>query len=349
MKVSLTNVAALLMVLAVCGASTAQSAPRAEDAQGVERLVATLSQEASTLCPLSDPGDQDALDRCRSALFNDSYFKRSLGRIVLWGRPSPAPGTRLKDTTLTQFGREVLSGLYLPLFMFNGRYRVEYDASEARYRARVEAVFRNNLVPGQYPYPFWHDAKKWNDYQRANGLTLWIDPYTSKIVVAQFSRQEGADPRLDTASRIPPAFDGNWMWVDRNGEQQPKPTLFVGLFRTDNPHLEQLQTTYKDLALAMRKGTCNTCHVPDNPEKMKRLVLLQTPAHAAAEIKRVMAAVRNNRMPLDEIGIEKELDAETRALLLKFGAAFESTVSAAYAWERSDKADSPQTGAGALE
>jgi hypothetical protein len=242
----------------------------------------------------------------------------------------------LKDTTLTQFGGEVLSGLYLPLFMFNGRYRVDYDATEARYRARLEAVFRNNLMPGQYPYPFWHDAKKWNDYERANGLTLWIDPYTVKIVVGQFSRQEGADPRLNTVSRIPPAFDGKWMWVDGNGEPQPKPALFVGLFRADNPYLEQLQTTYKDLALAMRRGTCNTCHVPDNPEKMKRLVLLQTPAHAAAEIRRLMAAVRNNRMPLDEIGIEKELDAETKALLLRFGAAFESTVAAAYAWERGD-------------
>ena len=336
MRVLLANVAAVLMLLAAPRASTAQIVPRAEDVQRVERLVATLTQEAATLCPLSDPSDQHALDRCRSALFNDSYFKRSLARIVLWGRPSPVPGARLKDTTLTQFGGEVLSGLYLPLFMFNGRYRVEYDATEARYRARLEAVFRNNLMPGQYPYPFWHDAKKWNDYERANGLTLWIDPYTSKIVVGQFSRQEGADPRLNTVSRIPPAFDGKWMWVDGNGEPQPKPALFVGLFRADNPYLEQLQTTYKDLALAMRKGTCNTCHVPDNPEKLKRLVLLQTPAHAAAEIKRVMAAVRDNRMPLDDIGIEKELDAETKALLLRFGAAFESTVNAAYAWQRGD-------------
>ena len=336
MKVLLPRAAAVLMALGVAGASSAQSVPRAEDTRRVEQLVATLAQEAATLCPLSDPGDQDALDRCRSALFKDSFFKRSLARIVLWGRPSPVPGGRLKDTTLTQFGAEVLSGLYLPLFMFNGRYRVEYDATEARYRARLEGVFRNNLMPGQYPYPFWHDAKKWSDYQRANGITFWIDPHTSKIVVGQFSRQEGADPRLKTASRITPAFDGKWMWIDDKGEPQPKPALFKGLFRSDNPYLEKLQTTYKDLALAMRNGTCNDCHAPDNPEKMKRLVLFQTPAHAAAEIKRVMAAVRDNRMPRDEIGIEKELDAETKTLLLKYGATFESTVNAAYAWERGD-------------
>jgi hypothetical protein len=333
---SLLRSAAVLVVLALTGASAAQSVPPAEDVRRMERLVATIAQEAATLCPLSAPGDQGALDRCRVALFKDSYFKRSLARIVLWGRPSPVAGARLKDTALTQFGAEVLSGLYLPMFMFNGRYQVTYDTTEARYRARLEGVFRNNLMPGQYPYPFWHDAKKWSDYERANGITLWIDPYASKIVVGQFSRQAGADPRLNTASRIPPAFDGKWMWVDDKGEPQPKPALFVGLFRADNPYLDQLQTTYKDLALAMRNGTCNNCHVPDNPDKMKRLVLLQTPAHAAAEISRLMAAVGSNRMPRDELGLEKELDAGTKAVLLKYGAAFESTVKAAYAWERGD-------------
>jgi hypothetical protein len=336
MRILLARSVVMFMVLGLAVASAAQSGPPADDMRRVERFVATIAQEAATLCPLSDPGDQEALDRCRSALFKDSYFKRSLARIVLWGRPSPVPGARLKDTALTQFGAEVLSGLYLPMFMFNGRYQVAYDSKEARYRARVEGVFRNNLLPGQYPYPFWHDARKWNDYQRANGITLWINPYTSKIVVGQFSHQEGTDPRLSTAARTPPVFDGKWMWVDEKGEPQPKPTLFVGLFRADNPYLDQLQTTYKDLALAMRNGTCNNCHVPDNPEKMRRLVLLQTPAHAAGEISRVMAAVQTNRMPRDELGIEKELDAVTKAVLLKYGAAFESTVKAAYAWERGD-------------
>ena len=334
MKVPLAYAALVLALLGFAGASGAQAPPRPEDARRVERLVATIAQEAASLCPLADPGDQQALDRCRATLFRDSYFKRSLARIVLWGRPSPTPGGRLKDTPLTQFNAEVLAGLYLPMFMFNGRYKVEYDATEGRYRVRLESLFRNHLLPGQYPYPFWHDARKWNDYQRANGITLWIDPYTSKIVVGQFSRHEGADPRLTTASRIPPAFDGKWMWVDDKGEPQPKPALFIGLFRADNPYLDTLETTYKDLALAMRNGTCHNCHVPNNPEKLKRLVLLQTPAHAAGEITRVMTAVRNNRMPLDEIGLEKDLSAETKAALLTFGAVFESTVKAAYAWER---------------
>src|SRR6266849_9581014 len=91
----------VLMVLGLPAGSPAQSVPRAEDARRVERLVATIAQEAATLCPLSDPGDQQALDRCRSALFKDSYFKRCLARIVLWGRPSPAPDGRSRHPTRT--------------------------------------------------------------------------------------------------------------------------------------------------------------------------------------------------------------------------------------------------------
>jgi hypothetical protein len=333
-KRRLSGFAAALITLVWVGLSAAQLVPRDEDVQRIRRLVATIAQEAAALCPLSDPADQVALDSCRSGLFKDSYLKRNLARIVLWGRPSPVPETRLKDTTLTQLGAEVLSGLYLPLFMFNGRSEVEYDPNEGHYKARVEALFRNNLAPGEYPYPFWHNAKKWSDYEHANGITFWIDPYSAKIVAGQFSREEGADPRLASKQRIPPAFDGKWMWVDDNGERQPKPALFVGLFRADNPYLDKLQTTYKDLALAMRDGTCNNCHVPDNPEGLRRLVLLQTPVHAASEIRRIMAAVRTGRMPLESIGIEKELDPQTKETLLKFGTVFESTVSAAYAWER---------------
>jgi hypothetical protein len=61
-KVLLLRVAAVLMALGFACASSAQSVPPAEDTRRVEQLVATLAQEAATLCPLSDPGDQAALD-----------------------------------------------------------------------------------------------------------------------------------------------------------------------------------------------------------------------------------------------------------------------------------------------
>src|SRR4051812_43613530 len=104
----LPSAAVLLLLLG--GIAWGQATPKAEDLERVERHVATLAQEAAALCPVSDPSDQNALDHCRLKLFNGSYLKRSLARIVLWGRPSPTPGTRLKETTLTQFGAEALSG-----------------------------------------------------------------------------------------------------------------------------------------------------------------------------------------------------------------------------------------------
>ncbi len=83
--------------------------------------------------------------------------------------PTPTrPGDSLKDTSLTQFAPEVWTGLYAPLFMFDGTSRLDYDEGERLYRASSGALFRNALDPGQYPYPFWHNAKKWNDYQKAN-------------------------------------------------------------------------------------------------------------------------------------------------------------------------------------
>ena len=130
-----------------------------------------------------------------------------------------------------------------------------------------------------------------------------------------------------------PAFDGKWMWTDANGQSQPRPTLFVGLLRSTNPYLGQLDTAFRDLAGELRKGSCHECHAPDNYAATKRLVLMQTPAHAAGEIKRIMRAVREDTMPLDDAGLYKELDPAVKASLLKYGAAFESVLDAARDWE----------------
>jgi hypothetical protein len=259
-------------------------------------------------------------------------LRKGLAPVVLWGRPSP-DGRRLRDTNLTQFAPDVLSGLYLPMFMLTGDYEINFDPTERLYRARVSALFRNALDLGQYPYPFWHDAKKWADYQAANEVTLWVDPAKVKVVIMQFSARGKPDPRLTSVPRTPPAFDGKWMWTDTNGQSQPRPALFVGLMRGNNPYLAQLEGTFRDLAGELRKGTCNECHAPDNSVGMKRLVLMQTPVHAAGEIKRIMRAVRDDKMPLDDAGLYKELDPAIKATLLQYGAAFESVVDAARDWE----------------
>ena len=162
MRTEFTTVAACCLALAV--GAVAQTTDKG--AQRIEATVEQLSQELAAVCPLADPADQGALEACRRALFTGSLLRRTLDAILLWGGPNP--GENLKATTLTQVAPEVWSGLYAPLFMFDGTWRLDYDESEQLYRARLGALFRNALDPGQYPYPFWHDARKWNDYQAAN-------------------------------------------------------------------------------------------------------------------------------------------------------------------------------------
>lgn len=299
----------------------------------IEDKVRQLTEEMSAVCPLADPADRQAFDRCRAALFQESLLRRTVDTLLVWGRPHPTPGESLKNTTLTQFAPEAWIGLYAPLFMFNGSWRLDYDVGEGLFRARLGVLFRNAMDPGQYAYPFWHNARKWADYQAANTMVFWFAPRPGRIVAAQFMNDGEDRPGLRSKPVVPPVFDGQWMWTDAAGVTQPAPTLFQGLFSDDNPHLPELEPRYRDLANAMRRAHCNDCHVPENPNRMKRLVLLQTPAHAASEIKRLMKSVRNNEMPVDDTLDYREIDAGTKETLLRYGAAFEALIDAARSWE----------------
>lgn len=138
------TVIALLLALSA-GAHAADSKPPVLPPQA-ERLAADLASELAHLCPPAQPGDQAAFERCRRGLFQDSLLKRSFMRCALWGRRAPDVATPLKETTLTQFAPDVLTGMYLPLFMFNGRYTVEYEAREDMFVVRLETAFRNRLA-----------------------------------------------------------------------------------------------------------------------------------------------------------------------------------------------------------
>lgn len=298
------------------------------------QAAAALANELASRCPLADPGSTPAFDACRQALFGPSTMRQQLSSNVLWGRQR-SPTVRLADTSLTQFAPDVLTGMYLPLFMFNGEHKVEWVESEKLARIRLRTAFRNRLQPGQFPYPFWHEAEKWSMYQAANEVLLWWHPGRARITAAQFT-VHGEQAPLARSEPVPAhAFSGQWMWADAQGKAQPKVTLFDGLFQADNPYMASLDGAYKKLALRLRDGQCDSCHVPDNPHKTKRLVLLQTPAHAAAEIRRVLKSLQTDRMPLDETGIETSLPPKVKQALLDEGEAFAKLVDAAKAWEAS--------------
>ncbi|MED5619794.1 hypothetical protein [Ideonella sp. BN130291] len=310
----------------------ASAAPDTSTWTAARAAAADLAAELSQACPVASTGDQAAFDACRQGLFGDSAVRRQLASVVLWGRQRDA-SLSLKETSLTQFAPDVLTGMYLPLFMFNGEHTVDYVEREGLFQIRLRVAFRNRLQPGQFPYPFWHEAEKWAMYQGANEVLFWWDGGKRQVKAAQFT-VFGKQAPLVAAQPVPaPRFDGQWMWTDDRGRTQPKVTVFDGLFRADNPYLNQLDASYKTLALRLREGQCSECHVPNNPDKSKRLVLLQTPAHAAGEIQRLLRAVRDDRMPRDQAGVEAPLDKHTKEALLQDGEAFAKVVEAAKRWE----------------
>ncbi len=328
--------------LLLAAAFFAGGAAAAEDdlpdlGEQVERMASEVALELQRVCPPASPADQAAFDRCRRSLFGDSALRRSLASRLLWGRRNQDATAVLKDTNLTQFAPDVFAGLYLSLFRFSGEHSVEYVQRERLYLIRLQSAFRNRLPPGQFPYPFWHDEAKWGVYQATNCVLLWVDPKTARIVIGQFTERGELGSAVVAAQPLSPKFDGNWMWMDREGRIQPRVTLFDGLFRQDNPYLPKLDFTYRTLALRMRDAQCENCHVPNNPLPMRRLVIMHTPAHAAGEIGRLMKAVREDRMPLDETGIEQPLEPALKRALLESGSAFEALVKAAKEWEAAQR------------
>lgn len=304
----------------------------------VNAVAQTLAHELGALCPVAAPDNQAAFEKCRQGLFNSrSEFRALLPDYVLWGRVSD-PKRSLKDTNLTQFGPDVISGLYLSLFMFNGKNSVQYVPSEGLYQIRLQTAFRNRLTPGQFPYPFWHEEVKWSTYEKANEILVWWDPAKDRIKALQFTPFGATAPLAALEPVAHAKFDGKWLWTDAQGRTQPKVTVFDGLFQPQNPYLGQLDTAYKTVALRLREGQCDECHVPNNPDKMKRLVLLQTPAHAAAEIKRVIQSVREDKMPRDEAGIEQPLPSHIKGPLLRDSEAFDKLYEAAKKWEQESRA-----------
>src|SRR5438445_7932449 len=328
---------ALLLAAALFAGGAAAAEDDLPDlGEDIERMASEVALELQQVCPPASPSDQAAFDRCRRSLFADSALRRSLAPRLLWGRRNQDAGATLKNTNLTQFAPDVIVGLYLSLFMYSGEYSTEYVERERLYLIRLRAGFRNLLPPGQFPYPFWHEEAKWGVYQAANSVLLWVEPKTARIVIGQFTERGAGTPVVSTQP-VNHRFDGSWMWMDREGRIQPRVTLFDGLFRPDNPYLPKLDFTYRTLALRMRDAQCENCHMPNNPYPMRRLVIMHTPAHAAGEIARLMKAVREDRMPLDETGIEQPLEPAMKRALLESGSAFEALVKAAKDWEAAQR------------
>jgi hypothetical protein len=315
-------------VLAACSLLATPSGAQQAVPPAIAGLARTIAAELVMHCPLTDANDAEAFDSCRAALADDGVLRKALPDRILWGRQGREAG-KLERTALTQLAPEAWTRLYAPLFMFNGNHVVEWVPEENQFLIRLEAAFRNQLEPGQFPEPFWHDAAQWAAYQNTNALMLWVQPQTGRIHVAQFTDRADT-PLLQPVQPVARRFDGQWLWTDAAGRTQPAVTLFEGQYRADNPYRIALDRQYRDLALQMREAQCSSCHVPSNPGHSQRLVLLSTPAHASGEIDRVIRLVRSEKRTALR---GHTISAEDRQWLLQSAEAFRDTVRAARQWD----------------
>jgi hypothetical protein len=302
-----------------------------------------LAQVLTTACPLARHDDMAAFKACEAALRKTDVIP--FGASVLWGGDQPELLFRKK--TLTHFDSQIFQTMYLPLMMFTGKWSIGHDGQDNVDFIRVEAYFRNALPPGEYPYPFWHSAEKWNAYEAMNRVTFHFD--MNGVIFMATRGMDGSDTTRETSGRgtsgqgasgqgafghvIPPAFDDKWQWTDPAGQKQPRATLFSNLFSLRNPFMERLDQAYRDFAMQIREGSCLGCHTPANPVEMRRLVLLQTPVHAAGEVDNVIRAVREGAMPQDDIGLRKDIGADKRESILRSAEAFRDALDKARDWE----------------
>ncbi len=249
---------------------------------------------------------------------------------ILWGPDQP--DLRITKKSLTVVRSWVWQYLYMPNYAFTGRWSVGRDNRDNVAFIAVETYFRNALPSGDYAYPFWHSAAKWEGNEHVNQFKFYLDA-NGRIFMVGRSTAGTEEHRGAYAHVTPPAFDGKWQWVDASGKMQPHAELFSDRYSANNPYLPTVDTTYKEFALHIRDGTCLNCHTPANKFDANRLVLLQSPVHAAAEIDDALKEVRGGDMPEDDLGLKKDLDPKLRAAILKSGVAFQTALRRADQWE----------------
>ncbi len=286
-----------------------------------------LAKSLAASCPIAAYNDETAFETCTRALH---ALTLPIEPAIAWG--GDQPDKQIKKKGLTHFNSQVFQTMYLPLYAFTGHWSLDEDKRSHAPIIRMEAYFRNALPPGDYPYPFWHSADKWNAYEASNEVRLYLDP--KGLIFVATRDAAGSDEHRGTYGHVTtPAFDGQWQWQDANGVTQPHVSLFGARYSQANPNLAALDQSYRSFALRIRDESCLNCHTPANKAEAERLVLLQTPRHAAGEIENVIKAVKTGEMPQDDIGLRKDIPDDHRAAVLKSAVAFRDELARADKWE----------------
>jgi len=121
-----------------------------------------IARELLEASPPADPADASARDAAGERLSRLHDLLDAAGERILWGGFDPASGYEPKANPVTEFTPVVWAKLYLSTFTFAGPYEVR---REGRFAVlEIAARFRAGLDAGDYPYPFWHSTRKWQEY-----------------------------------------------------------------------------------------------------------------------------------------------------------------------------------------
>lgn len=145
----------------------------------LQMLAAKMVTQLVLLCPTAAKDDVDAHDKCVAGLRDASFISFAPDGLLFGG---DQPTLQLSKKQLTHFNPSVFQLMYLSLFTFTGRWSVDTDTREHVAVIHIEAYFRNALPPGEFPYPFWHSADKWNAYETANELKFYLN-HDGKVFV----------------------------------------------------------------------------------------------------------------------------------------------------------------------
>jgi hypothetical protein len=305
-----------------------------------------LARELLSASPPADPADAKARDAAGERLARLDDLVGSAGERLLWGGFDPSLGYDPKAQRLTAFNPLVWAKVYLSTFMFAGPYQVR---REGRFTLlEIGAAFRAGLDSGDYPYPFWHSAQKWQAYLDTRSLILVFE---GDRLIATYRRSAGPTAPLPrgaapeaarpAASAAPRAWDGRFRWTAPDGGERPRVALFTYLLSADNPALGRLDHAYRTLEESFRRHHCVSCHAPDNQARANPLLLLDYPNQALAARHSLITVLRGNQMPpADPVaGHEAGLaDAGVRQELLVLAEQFEREADAALAFEAARRA-----------
>jgi hypothetical protein len=286
-------------------------------AQSDLNMVATAITAA---CPKDAASEGvPARDACADRLGKLKALQAVSNDSLLWGASTNRdyePG----HNKLTRLDAFVWRKLYLSLFAFSGTYTVEHLANGDDL-LRLDAAIRP-IAPEEFPYPFWHSADKWRDYQQSRQVGLLFRG--GKLIAAY--RNSELDPAKQFAAKT---WDGKWTW-EIDGQMGPRVALYTYALSKGNPERAKLESAYRDFEAESRPYFCTSCHNPANPASTNPLVFFTHPSQALTARHEIVQKLEANQMPPPN-GIA---DATARQRLIEKARAFAEVGDRALAYEK---------------